>query len=34
MTTNNHSVLNDKFHIIEISFIEYRIQYYPKTMSL
>lgn len=24
MTTNNHSVLNDKFYIIEISFIEYR----------
>lgn len=35
MTTNYiHSVLNDKFYIIEISFIEYRIQYYRKTMSL
>lgn len=33
MTTNNHSVLNDKFHTIEISFIDYRIQlYYPKKL--
>lgn len=31
MTT---SVLNDKFYIIEILFIEYRIHYYRKSMSL